>query len=248
LYIKINQNIESQNQKKKGRWFLGLAFIFIGIFIIFFIPPDIFFYIALVILIAIIILGLKEIFEAFANRIYRAAKDGFPFEFIIGKPVLTASVFLIYFLISITLIGIQITGSYGQGWALLIFAPPGIYDGVAYLTGRKIGKHKVSALKNVSPNKTWEGTFYGFLASFDLGILILWLKFSYLEFWQIILAALIITTCAVLGDLVVSKFKRIMQIKDSGTILRGHGGILDRLSGQILTIYGIFLLATFWFL
>ena len=214
--------------------------IFIIGFGVCFLPANLFFWFIVFMSILVMLTGIREIMLLGT----RAKEPEWIFYF--------ALLMVLYFMASIIIFfgfasGLE-TGSNPKGWYLLMLAPAGTYDGISYLTGRTIGKHKIQALKKISPNKTWEGTFYGFLASFDAGILILAFAFS-LEFYQIILTSLIISTCSVFGDLAVSKFKRIMQVKDSGTILRGHGGILDRLSSQLLANYGIYALYvfSFWF-
>lgn len=105
-------------------------------------------------------------------------------------------------------------------------------DTFAYLSGRFFGKTKL--FERISPKKTWEGTIGGILITVIVAILIsFWGDNSDLEFWLI--SALIIAPCAIFGDLLESLFKRTLNIKDSGTILPGHGGILDRFDAAIFT-------------
>ena len=98
----------------------------------------------------------------------------------------------------------------------------------AYFSGRKFGKHKLAP--NVSPKKTWEGLFGGVAANILLVIVLgLFLKLSP-DKWFMLLGLVMATVLAsVLGDLLESMIKRHRGIKDSGNILPGHGGILDRL-------------------
>ncbi len=98
-------------------------------------------------------------------------------------------------------------------------------DTFAYLFGSAFGKHRL--FERISPNKSWEGTIGGGLSTFGVA----WIIGSYsqtldLTNW-LILAAIVIPT-AIYGDLVESMLKRNLNIKDSGTIMPGHGGILDR--------------------
>ena len=102
-------------------------------------------------------------------------------------------------------------------------------DTFAYLTGRKFGKHKL--FERISPNKTWEGSIGGFIFTVLAGCIFAYLMESDMLFW--IIAAVIVSPTSVLGDLIESKFKRIVNVKDSGTILPGHGGILDRFDAVI---------------
>lgn len=115
------------------------------------------------------------------------------------------------------------------GMILLIWAN----DTFAYLFGRKIGKTPL--FKRISPKKTWEGTIAGILLTIvTSGIL----SFSTPEndtlFWLI--SGIIVAPCAIFGDLLESLFKRSMDIKDSGNILPGHGGILDRFDAVLFTV------------
>jgi phosphatidate cytidylyltransferase len=112
-------------------------------------------------------------------------------------------------------------------------------DTGAYAIGRLIGKRKL--MPAVSPNKTWEGLFGGMATAILVGYL--WsLGFSSLVSTQWIVIASIIAVGANLGDLIESKFKRDAEVKDSGQLIPGHGGVLDRFDGllicaPIITVY-----------
>lgn len=105
-------------------------------------------------------------------------------------------------------------------------------DTGAYLVGRKIGKTKL--FERISPKKTWEGSIGGVVLGLIIGYvnsilfpeidLIIWLGI-----------ALIIVIFGSLGDLVESLFKRSLNIKDSGKLLPGHGGVLDRFDGIFIS-------------
>ena len=105
-------------------------------------------------------------------------------------------------------------------------------DTFAYLTGRAIGRTKL--FERISPKKTWEGTIGGIIFSAVVGY-ILSLYFSELSSFQWMVLALIVSITGTLGDLVESMFKRSLGVKDSGTLLPGHGGILDRFDGVLLS-------------
>ena len=100
----------------------------------------------------------------------------------------------------------------------------------AYFTGRAFGRHALSLA--VSPGKTWEGFWGGVLCSGLLGAL-LWsvlpARFDHLGLSAAVLVALATALTSVLGDLTVSMVKRESGVKDSGALLPGHGGVLDRL-------------------
>lgn len=104
-------------------------------------------------------------------------------------------------------------------------------DTGAYLTGRKFGKHKL--FERVSPKKTWEGFIGGLVLSLIVG----YITSHYFDFLSTIdwlITAGIVSCFGTMGDLVESRFKRSAEIKDSGTILPGHGGILDRFDGVLI--------------
>ena len=102
----------------------------------------------------------------------------------------------------------------------------------AYFAGRAFGSRPLAP--SLSPKKTWEGVWGGLATCCVVGALFVWGMHSYLfelNIWQIIVllfSSLVITVFAVVGDLVESMLKRNSNLKDSGHILPGHGGILDR--------------------
>ncbi len=105
-------------------------------------------------------------------------------------------------------------------------------DTFAYLTGRFFGKHKLSP--GISPNKTIEGLLGGMLVTV-LVVTCFLSVFNSICSWPLaVLYAALLSLVATLGDLVQSLWKRKMGIKDSGNILPGHGGILDRIDAQLL--------------
>lgn len=115
-------------------------------------------------------------------------------------------------------------------------------DTGAYLSGRAFGKTKL--FERISPNKTWEG-FIGGVALAVLIALNLEQYFGSLTKMQWGSVALIISVFGTLGDLVESMLKRSLGIKDSGQILPGHGGFLDRFDGLLIAAPLVFLLLLF---
>ncbi len=115
----------------------------------------------------------------------------------------------------------------------------------AYFVGKRIGKNRLAP--SLSPNKTWEGVLGGFAACLLVGILLIWLLHSYLitlsnvQILILVLLSLVVTLFDVIGDLLESMLKRNRDLKDSGKILPGHGGILDRVDG-LLAVTPIFVL------
>lgn len=115
----------------------------------------------------------------------------------------------------------------GAWWLLYVMVLVWGADSGAYMFGKLFGKHKLAP--KVSPGKTWEG----FLGGLAISALICWL-FSVFAPLQVSLITLLICSiisalASVLGDLTESMFKREAGIKDSGSLIPGHGGILDRI-------------------
>lgn len=111
-------------------------------------------------------------------------------------------------------------------------------DTSAYLVGSKFGKHRL--FKRVSPNKSLEGSIGGAVFSLTSAYLISLFFFEF-NLIQWIIIALIIVVFGTLGDLIESSLKRSLKLKDSGNILPGHGGILDRFDGVLLAAPFVFL-------
>lgn len=107
-------------------------------------------------------------------------------------------------------------------------------DTFAYLVGKNFGRNKLSP--SVSPKKTVEGFIGGILFTIICSVLLskFYIESRNLYIWIII--AIIVSVFSTLGDLIQSKFKRVAGIKDSGRIMPGHGGILDRLDSIIFVI------------
>ena len=112
---------------------------------------------------------------------------------------------------------------------LIVILNTSIFDTFAYVTGSNIGKHFITP--NISPNKTWEGLIGGLIGSAALGFIISnMFKSSLLLILIFILGGIL----AFIGDLIISFHKRENNIKDTGTLLPGHGGALDRLDSHLL--------------
>ena len=111
-------------------------------------------------------------------------------------------------------------------------------DTGAYLMGSAIGNHKL--FLRVSPGKTWEGSIGGAIAAYSVAYIISgWYTIINVNDWMVIATILIVI--GTLGDLVESLFKRSIDVKDSGNILPGHGGILDRFDSLILATPFVFI-------
>ena len=169
-----------------------------------------------------------------------------------------------FFAIGYTTLPLLLLANLRQQWAgafliLYLFLVVWSGDTFAYYVGRAIGRHKMAP--RVSPGKTWEGGVASFLGSIGIGVLV----FSYAQpisqtllsahlidrsqgflaptppLAQIIVLSALINVAAQLGDLVESLLKRGAGVKDSGALLPGHGGMLDRIDALL------FALPVLWF-
>lgn len=115
---------------------------------------------------------------------------------------------------------------------LSIFILTWVNDTGAYLSGRSFGKHKL--FERISPNKTWEGSIGGLVLSVVGGVVLhtYWNTFD-IPIW--IGISVLVSIFANIGDLMESAFKRNADVKDSGSIMPGHGGVLDRFDAVLLT-------------
>ena len=132
------------------------------------------------------------------------------------------------------------SNSYNPFPILLIFILIWISDTMSYFFGSCFGNTKMRI--KVSPNKTWEGFIGGFLCSSIFSIV----SFSYIQeiypLWKTISLGILIPIFGLIGDIYQSKLKRMAGVKDSGSILPGHGGIFDRLDSAMGVSYVSFLI------
>lgn len=123
------------------------------------------------------------------------------------------------------------------GFFLILWAN----DTGAYLAGVTLGRHRL--MEKISPKKSWEGFIGGTLLAFVVAWLLSgWLGVVGRDKWLII--SLIISISGTYGDLVESMLKRSIGVKDSGTIMPGHGGFLDRFDSTIISFPLVFLFIT----
>jgi phosphatidate cytidylyltransferase len=105
-------------------------------------------------------------------------------------------------------------------------------DTAAYFAGRLLGRHKLAAV--MSPGKTWEGFVAGFAASVLVAFFALYQdRDTFLEIWEALLLGVVLALAGTVGDLFESAVKRDMQVKDTGRLLGGHGGVLDRIDSLL---------------
>ncbi len=147
------------------------------------------------------------------------------------KPIIGVLLILNFYFWSILLVispGMYEEGVY-VGYGILILNTA-IFDSFAYLIGSKFGKTYIA--KKISPNKTLEGLIGGILGSMLFAIFV-----GYqIQDYGIILFFIFLCFLAFIGDLLISFIKRQSGVKDTGTILPGHGGILDRLDSHLIVI------------
>ncbi|MEZ5146022.1 MAG: phosphatidate cytidylyltransferase [Bacteroidales bacterium] len=119
-----------------------------------------------------------------------------------------------------------------------IFVIIWLNDTFAYFSGSLFGKHKLN--KEISPKKTWEGSLGGFVFSIG-GAIVLEMLFGVMSLWQWIGFAIILVITGTFGDLFESTLKRRAGVKESGNLIPGHGGILDRIDSILLAIPVVFI-------
>jgi phosphatidate cytidylyltransferase len=132
---------------------------------------------------------------------------------------------------------------HAYGYLLYLLVAVELNDVAAYTFGKLFGRHKLRA--NVSPNKTWEGSLGALAVSMALPWL---LRFSLPGFGpaELVLTGLIVGVAGQLGDLSISVIKRDLGVKDMGTLIPGHGGVLDRID-SLIYVAPLFFHMTRWF-
>ena len=175
---------------------------------------------------AILALGFSLRHETLSNILPQVACEFFgslytfaPWRFAID--LRTVSVHLLFFALALNWVG----------------------DTAAYYAGRSIGKHRLAPV--VSPKKSWEGSAASVAASVIFGVFYLGYFQPIFTWWQVTLMAVMGNVAGQFGDLAESAMKRGAGVKDSGSILPGHGGFLDRLDSSLFAlpaVYAIYLL------
>lgn len=128
---------------------------------------------------------------------------------------------------------------YSSGLPMGFFILLWTNDTGAYFAGSKLGKHKL--FERLSPKKTWEGFMGGLILAMGVGYLLSRFElFDAINTIDWIILGMIVAVFGTLGDLFESLLKRNLHIKDSGTILPGHGGVLDRFDGLFLSVPAVF--------
>lgn len=120
----------------------------------------------------------------------------------------------------------------GGAWLVVLSAVTAGSDTGAYLFGTAFGRNKLCP--GISPNKSIEGAVGGLASGVAAAFLLAWMLFDQVDWLFITVAAVVLTAVGIMGDLTESVIKRGTGTKDSGTILAGHGGALDRIDSMLL--------------
>lgn len=179
--------------------------------------------------------SILMILFVFTNAVFNEKKD--PIDSISKLLLCLAYACIPYIFIS-KIPFTNLHGTYQPNVIIGVFILIWSNDTFAYITGVTIGKHKL--LERISPKKTIEGFVGGVAATLGISYLLA-VQFDVLSTLQWILIAGIVSVFGVVGDLVASMFKRQTGVKDTGNIIPGHGGILDRLDSIIFAAPFIYL-------
>jgi len=221
------ENFEDRKQKLKKRVIIALVVIAVGTPFLF-APSDAFAF------------GLGILAGLGVSEIYRMSKNspkGIADFFLV-------IIFVVYFCISLFLFYKLRFSEDGGIWLIYVLILIGSFDTSSYLVGKKFGKHKISS---ISPKKTSEGFVGGIVTCWIISLILGKLLLS-LNILELTVVSLVVAILAFFGDLFESFLKRRMKVKDSGTLLRSHGGILDRIDSALMVIYGIYILKFYIFL
>lgn len=128
----------------------------------------------------------------------------------------------------------------GLLWSLFVFGCIWLTDTGAYFTGMLLGRHRLAP--KISPNKTIEGALGGVLFAVLFAVLFSSLSGTFIAYGRAVLLAVIIAVTGQIGDLIQSAYKRLQGVKDSGNLLPGHGGVLDRVDSWLIVFPALHLL------
>ena len=160
-------------------------------------------------------------------------------------PDVTNSIFCLFYT-GFTLISLPALHEQANGASLVVFLLCAVWAGdiAALYVGRALGRNKLAP--KISPNKTWEGTIASVAGSLLVALGLIWLS-EFLAHWNTVvlsfqeeareywlLMAILVNVAAQVGDLAESALKRSAGVKDSGNLLPGHGGVLDRIDALLL--------------
>jgi len=180
----------------------------------------------------LLIINIPLLFSIFIVELYTKAANPF-------RNIAFTLLGITYVAVPFSLLNhlVSFTGSFNYEILFGFFFILWSNDSGAYLAGSAFGKRKLFA--RVSPGKSWEGSIGGAVASYIVAFIISgWYTSISIIDWMVIAAILVVI--GTLGDLVESLYKRSKNVKDSGNLLPGHGGILDRFDSLILATPFVF--------
>lgn len=133
----------------------------------------------------------------------------------------------------------------GRNWVFFALFTTFGSDTAAFFVGRALGRHRLAP--RISPNKTWEGAIAGVFGAIIVSLLLVTLLSLPLSYGQAVLLGLLVSIFGQFGDLVESLLKRHTGVKESGKLMPGHGGVLDRMdsivfAGVVVYLYYIFVI------
>jgi len=133
----------------------------------------------------------------------------------------------------------------GRDWVLFALFTNIAVDTTAFFVGRAWGRHRLAV--TISAKKTWEGAVAGFAAAIATALVLTVIlpNLANVPYWQAAILGALVGVFAQLGDLAESLLKRSAGLKDSGTMVPGHGGLLDRMDSIIFTVVVVYYYVTF---
>lgn len=179
-------------------------------------------------------------FIAFYRDADGAGKNYYPsgFAYLVLGPVYVG--FLLSHALVLREVGLSGGADLGRDWLLFALLTTFAVDTGAYFVGRTAGRHAMAP--GISPNKTWEGSVGGFASAVGAALVLGLLLDLEIPVWQQAVTGAVVGVVAQWGDLTESKLKRIADLKDAGSIIPGHGGLLDRLDSILFTIPAVYYL------
>lgn len=185
------------------------------------------------------LLALPLLYAVFIRELFRNRENPFTN---IGFTILGIIYVALPFTLLVYIVKPGLSGEYKPLILLGYFTLNWIFDSGAYYVGVNFGKHKM--FPRISPKKSWEGAIGGAVyTALLVYILSLYVTDLRLQDWAVI--GVIVIVIGTIGDLVESLLKRSVNIKDSGTLLPGHGGILDRFDSILISSPFVFVYLNF---
>ena len=163
-------------------------------------------------------------------------------EYVLGFAYLILGPLYIGFLLahSLALRELPYGDEIGRNWLLFALLTTFAADTGAYAVGRAVGRTPMAP--SISPSKTWEGSAGGFAAAVGAALLVGAVFELAVPLWQQAAVGAVVGTVAQLGDLLESRLKRAAYVKDTSSIIPGHGGILDRLDSLLFSLPAVYYL------